>query len=239
MNTLQITNERQFSQLTSQLDSLADDYREFLTCFVEMKESPYSLEYVYGRLFASKGYFDRALVGLDTTLFCYPLAIKLNGQLQNFFLQKSLLDQRLHSFIQGASQNELFRKKLKAAADAADAKIHVDNFRERIILKNGANLNSLDILDPITALDDVRLHLDERKQLGIEIAFRLQHDQTSLQDHFHQIEQLFWQNLPVLRQFRHEINEYRRRFLIFQDKRFPWWYPERQKSNVKALLVES
>ena len=51
MKTLQISSEKEFGNLTELLDSLSEDYREFLTHWVEMKESPYSLEYVYARLF--------------------------------------------------------------------------------------------------------------------------------------------------------------------------------------------
>jgi hypothetical protein len=93
-------------------------------------------------------------------------------------------------------------------------------------------------LDSITALDDLRLHLDERKKLGLEIAFRLKHNQQGLEEQFNLIEKLFWQNSDVLREFHTEINAYRRRFLIFQDGKYPWWYPEKRRSKAKPLLSE-
>jgi hypothetical protein len=235
MKTLQITSEKEFGNLTVLLDSLSEDYREFLTHWVEMKESPYSLEYVYARLFIFKGYFDRALAGLENTSFRYPVAQKLNGRLQDFALQKALLDQRLRNFIQSSSQDEVLRHKLKMAADSKEKNIQVDTFRGRITLKDNDDLNSLHVLDAITTLDDLRLYLNERKSLGLEIAFRLQYDQTSLEERFSRIEKLFWQNLPILLEFRNEIKEYCSRFLILDDKKYPWWYPEKRKAGRKPL----
>ncbi|MCI0699143.1 hypothetical protein L0337_44965 [candidate division KSB1 bacterium] len=235
MKTLQITSEKEFGNLTELLDSLSEDYREFLTYWVEMKESPYSLEYVYARLFIFKGYFDRALAGLDNTSFRYPVAQKLNGRLQDFALQKALLDQRLRNFIQSSSQDEGLRHRLKIAADSKEANIQVETFSGRVILKDDDDLNSLNVLDAITALDDLRLYLDERKSLGLEIAFRLQYDQASLEERFGRIEKFFWQNLPILLEFRNEIKEYCNRFLILDDKKYPWWYPEKRKAGKKPF----
>jgi hypothetical protein len=201
-----------------------------------MKESPYSLEYVYARLFIFKGYFDRVLAGLNNTSFRYPVAQKLNGRLQDFALQKALLDQRLRNFIQSSSQDEGLRHRLKMAADSKEKNIQVETFSGRMILKDDDDLNSLNVLDTIMALDDLRLYLDERKSLGLEIAFCLQYDQASLEEQFGQIEKIFWKNLPLLLEFRNEIKEYRNRFLIFQDKRYPWWYPEKRKVKTNPAL---
>jgi hypothetical protein len=82
MNTLLINSDKEFDNLTKFIDSLSEDYQEFLAYFLEMQEEPYSLDYVYARLFILKGYFDRALAGLNQTSFRYPVAQKLNGQLQ-------------------------------------------------------------------------------------------------------------------------------------------------------------
>jgi len=236
MNMLLINSAMEFDNLTRRIEALSEDYREFLTHFLEMKEEPYSLDYVYARLFMLKGYFDRALAGLDQTSFRYPVAQKLNGQLQDFFLQKTLLDERLRSFIRNCSQDDSLRQKLKLAADSTEANIQTETFLARITLKDDDDLNSLDVLNAITALDDLRLHLDERKQLGLEFAFRLRHNQASLEERFGQIEKKFWNNLPLLLEFRHAIKEYRDRFLIFRDKKYPWWYPEKRKAKTKPML---
>jgi len=236
MNILLINSAAEFDNLTGRIESLAEDYREFLTHFLEMKEEPYALDYVYARLFMLKGYFDRALTGLDQTSFRYPVAQKLNGQLQNFFLQKMLLDERLRSFIRNCSHDDSLQQKLKLAADSTEVNIKTETFLARITLKDDDDLNSLDVIDAIATLDDLRLHLDERKQLGLEFAFRLQHDQTSLEEKFSRLEKKFWNNLPLLLEFRHAIKEYRDRFLIFQDKKYPWWYPEKRKTKARPVL---
>lgn len=236
MNMLLINSATEFDDLTARIDSLAEDYREFLTHFLEMKEEPYSLDYVYARLFMLKGYFERALAGLDQTSFRYPVAQKLDGRLQNFFLQKALLDQRLHGFIRNSSLDDSLRQKLKFAADSTEVNIKTETFLARITLKDDDDLNSMDVIDAIATLDDLRLHLDERKQLGLEFAFRLQHSQASLEENFSGLEKLFWNNLPLLLEFRQSIKEYRDRFLIFQDKKYPWWYPEKRKAKSKPML---
>jgi hypothetical protein len=236
INTLLIKSDKDFDNLTKLIDSLSEDYQEFLAYFLEMQEEPFSLDYVYARLFILKGYFDRALAGLDQTSFRYPVAQKLNGQLQNFFLKKTLLDNRLRSFIRSCSQDESLQQKLKMAIDSVEANIQPEKFCGRITLKDDDDLSNLDVLNAITALDDLRLHLDGRKQLGLEIALRLRHSQTNLEEQFNQIEEIFWNNLPLLLEFRQEIKEYRKRFLIFQDKKYPWWYPEKRKIKTETPL---
>lgn len=231
MNALLINSDKEFEGLTKLIGSLSEDYQEFLTYFLEMQEEPYSLDYVYPRLFILKGYFDRALAGLDQTSFRYPVAQKLNGQLQDFFLKKTLLDNRLRSFIRSCSQDESLQQKLKIAVESVEANIQPEKFCGRITLKDDDELSNLDVLNAITAIDDLRLHLDERKQLGLEIALRLRRNQTNLEEQFSQIEKIFWKNLPLLLDFRQEIKEYRNRFLIFQDKKYPWWYPEKRKTK--------
>jgi hypothetical protein len=233
MNTLLINSDKEFDNLTKLIDSLSEDYQEFLAYFLEMQEEPYSLDYVYARLFILKGYFDRALAGLDQTSFRYPVAQKLNGQLQDFFLKKTLLDHRLRSFIRSCSQDESLQQKLKMAIDSVEANIQPEKFCGRITLKDDEDPSSLDVLNAITALDDLRLHLDERKQLGLKVAFRLQYNQTVLEEQFSLIEKLFWKNLPMLLEFRNEIKEYRKRFLIFDEPKYPWWYPEKRKVKAK------
>jgi len=236
MNTLQITDTKDFDSLTDRLNSLSEDYREFLGYLVEMQETPYSLEYVQARLFIFKGYFDRALLGLQNTSFRFAVAQRLNGQLENFFLQKALLDDRLRNFIQTCSRDESLQQKLLAATNSKEANINAETFRARMSLKDDEDLNSLNVLDAITAVDDLRLYLDERKQLGLEVAFHLPHTQISLEEQFSQIEKLLWNNLPLLLEFRHAIKEYRDRFLILQDKKYPWWYPEKRKTKTRPAL---
>jgi hypothetical protein len=236
MNTLRVINQKDFDNLTVELDSLAEDYQEFLASFVGVKETPYSLEYVYGRLFILKGYFDRALEGLDRTAFGYPVAHKLNGQLQTFLLKKALFDHRLRDFIRNCSEDGALQQKLKMAIDPVEAKMLSEGLYGRITLKDDDELSNLEVIDAITTLDDLRLHLDERKQLGLELAFRLQHDQASLEEKFCELEKSFWSNLPQLLKFRPAIKAYRDRFLIFQDKKYPWWYPEKRKAKAKPAL---
>jgi len=239
MSTLQIIDANDFDNLTNRLNSLSEDYHEFLGYLVELQETPYSLEYVHARLYIFKGYFDRALAGLQNTSFRFAVAQRLNGQLENFFLQKALLDDRLRNFIQTCSRDESLQQKLLAATDSKEANINVETFRARMSLKDDEDLNSLDILNAVTTLDDLRLYLDERKQLGLEAAFHLPHTQISLEEQFSQIEKLFWNNLPLLLEFRHAIKEYRDRFLIFQDKKYPWWYPEKRKAKARPLAFAS
>ena len=236
MNTLLIINQKEFDNLTVELDSMAEDYQEFLADFIDVKETPSSLEYVYGRLFILKGYFDRALAGLDRTAFGFSVAQKLNGQLQTFLLKKALLDHRLHDFIRNCSQNDALQQKLKTAIDPVEANMLSEKFYGRLTLKDDDELSNLDVIEAITALDDFRLHLDERKQLGLEFAFRLQHDQACLEEKFSRLEKKFWNNLPLLLEFRHAIKEYRDRFLILQDKKYPWWYPEKRKTKTRPAL---
>jgi len=236
MNTLLIINQKEFDNLTVELDSMAEDYQQFLADFVDVKETPPALEYVYGRLFILKGYFDRALAGLERTAFGFAVVQKLNGQLQTFLLKKTLLDHRLRDFIQTCSRNDALQQKLKMAIDPVEANMLSESFYGRLTLKDDDELSNLEVIDAVTTLDDLRLHLDERKQLGLEFAFRLQHDQASLEEQFSQLEKLFWNNLPLLLEFRHAIKEYRDRFLIFQDKKYPWWYPEKRKLKTKPVL---
>jgi hypothetical protein len=139
----------------------------------------------------------------------------------------------LRSFIRSCSQEESLQQKLKMAIDSVETNIQPEKFCGRITLKDDDDLSNLDVLNAITALDDLRLHLDERKQLGLEVAFRLQYNQAELEEQFSQIEKLFWKNLPMLLEFRNEIKEYRRRFLIFDDQKYPWWYPEKRKVKTK------
>ena len=229
--TLQIKNERELDNLTKLLDAMLSDYREFLTGFTETRNSGIAFEYAYGRVFALKGYFERAVTGLDRISFRYSVAQKLNGQLEGFFLQATLLSQRLRRFIEECAESNLLRMEFSSAANRMEEQVSVERYRGRMLLSEEPT--SLDVLGCITALDDLRLYLNERKKWGLEVGFGLERKEESLESEFGLIENFFWEQLSQIGVFAKEIREYRRRFLILQEEEYPWWYPERQR--IKAI----
>ncbi|MFQ5631389.1 MAG: hypothetical protein ACE5I1_21665, partial [bacterium] len=132
-------------------------------------------------------------------------------------------------FLQTCRQDEALRQKIKAAADEAEANITVEKHRGLMQLQRRKEISSSDVLSTLMAIDHLRLFLNERKNLGLQAIFSLQRDQKELELVFDEIEQLFWENLPILRRFRATLKEHRDSFLILNAKKYPWWYPEKRK----------
>jgi hypothetical protein len=237
MNTREITSLEEFERLNKLIQSMAEDYKEMLFCLTGEKENPYSsLSYVYSRLLLFKADFERTVRGLWHTSLLLPLYEKLNGQWLLFRVQKEQLSHQLNDFLQKCQQDEKLRQALKAAADEVDANIIVEKHSGLLQLHRREEVDSLNIHSALTVIDHLRLTLDERKNLGLQYIFNLQRDQRDLELVFAEIERLFWENLPILRRFRAPLKEHREAFLILDDKKYPWWYPEKRKAKNKPAL---
>lgn len=236
MITREITNAEEFESLNKLIQSLADDYQEMLVCFTGVKENPYSLPFTYSRLLLDKADFERALRGLQHTSLLLPLYEKLNGQWPQFYVLKEQFRYQLNAFLQKCRQDEALSQKIKAAGDEAEANIAVERLNGLLQLHRREEVDSLNIHSALTVIDHLRLTLDERKNLGLQYIFNLQRDQKDLEQVFAEIERLFWENLPILRRFRSTLKEHREAFLILDDKKYPWWYPEKRKAKAKPAL---
>jgi hypothetical protein len=164
-----------------------------------------------------------------------PIYEKLNGQWLQFYVQKEQFRHQLNSFLQNCGQDETLRQKIKTAADETDANITVEKHRSLLELHRREEVDSMNIHSALTVIDHLRLLLDERKKLGLQYIFDLKRDQKELELVFAEIEKLFWENLPILRRFRTTLKEHREAFLIFDDKKYPWWYPEKRKLKVQPV----
>ncbi len=236
MITREITTADEFESLNKLIQSLAEDYQEMLVCFTEVKENPYSLPFTYSRLLLDKADFERALRGLQHTSLLLPLYEKLNGQWPQFYVQKEQFRYQLNDFFQKCRQDEALRQKIKATGDEVDANITVEKHSGLLQLHHREEVDSLNIHSALTVIDHLRLMLDERKNLGLQYIFNLQRDQKDLEFVFTELERLFWENLPILRRFRSTLKEHREAFLILDDKKYPWWYPEKRKAKTKPAL---
>jgi len=237
MMTRAIASPEEFESLNKLIQSLADDYKEMLFCFTEMKEQPYSLPFIYSRLLLDKADFERALRGLQQTALLLPLYEKLNGQWPQFYVLKEQFRFQLNNFLQACRQDEALREKIKAAADETDANITVERHRGLLALHRREEVDGMNIHSAMMIIDHMRLLLDERKNLGLQYIFNLRRDQKELEAVFAEIEKLFWENLPILRRFRSTLKEHREAFLILDDKKYSWWYPEKRKAKARPLLA--
>lgn len=235
MITRAITTADAFESLNQLIQSLAEDYQEMLVCFTGVKENPYSLPFTYSRLLVEKADFERALRGLQHTSLLLPLYEKLNGQWPQFYVQKEQFRYQLNEFLQKCRQDEALRQKIKAAADEVEANITVEKQSGLLQLHRREEVDSLNVHSALTVVDHLRLTLDERKNLGLQFIFNLQRDQKELELVFTEIERRFWENLPILRRFRSTLKEHREAFLILDDKKYPWWYPEKRKTKMQPV----
>jgi hypothetical protein len=142
----------------------------------------------------------------------------------------------LNNFLKKCQQDSALHQKIKTAADEVDANITVEKNCGLLQLHRRQEVDSLNIDSALTVIDHMRLLLDERKNLGLQYIFNLKRDQKDLEQVFAEIERLFWENLPILRRFRSTLKEHREAFLILDDKKYPWWYPEKQKQKKKTTL---
>jgi hypothetical protein len=232
----QIIRAEEFDHLTGLVASLSEDYKEALDCFIGVRAHGYSEGFLFGELFIAKAEFERALEGLQRTSLLFPLVEKMNGKWLQFYVQKDQHAHTLNRFLQLCRQDEALRLKIKTAADEAENNITVETHFGLMQLHRREEVDSMNIISILTAIDDLRLFLDERKNLGLQYIFNLQQDQKDLEIVFAEIERLFWENLPVLRRFRSTLKEHREAFLILDDKKYPWWYPEKRKTKTKVTL---
>lgn len=232
MITREITKVEEFECLNDLIRSQAEDYREMLFGLMEVNESPYSIPYAYSRLLLFKADFERTLLGLRRTSLLLPIYEKLNGQWLQFYAQKEQLRHQLNEFLRTCQQDEALQQKIKAAGDEVDANITVEKYRTLIQLHHRQDVDSLNVHSTLATIDNLYLLLDERKSLGLQYIFELQRDQKDLELVFGEIEQYFWENLSILRRFRSAIKEHREGFLILDEKKYPWWYPEKRKMKV-------
>ncbi|MEK7729831.1 MAG: hypothetical protein AAB354_15595 [candidate division KSB1 bacterium] len=228
MTTREIIAFEDFEQLTALIASLAEDYKEDLDCLSGAKAHDHSLPFLYGSLLLSKAYFERSVAGLRHTTLGFSLYEKLNGQWLQFDVQKEQLRHQLLNFLQACRQDEALRHQIKTAADEADANITVEKNSGLLLLHRREEVDSLNIHAALTAIDHLRLLVDERKNLGLQYLLDLKRDQGELETVFAELERLFWENLPILRRFRATLREHREAFLILDDKKYPWWYPEKR-----------
>jgi hypothetical protein len=236
MITREITSAEEFESLNKLIQSMADDYKEMLSCLTGERENPYSLAYTYSRLLLFKADFERTVRGLQHTALLFPLYEKLNGQWPYFYVQKEQLRYQLNDFLKACQQDEALRQKLKKAGDEVDANITVEKYRGLLQLHRREEVDSLNVHSALMIIDNLRLTLDERKNWGLQYLFNLQRDQKDLEFIFTEIERLFWENLPILRRFRSTLKEHREAFLILDDKKYPWWYPEKRKVKTKPAI---
>jgi hypothetical protein len=231
-----IISAEEFDALSGLIASLADDYKDDLDCFIGAKEHGYSGAFLYGNLLVSKGDFERALEGLQQTSVLFPLIGKTNGKWLQFYVQKEQYAHQLNRFLQACTQDEKLRQKIKASADEVDDNITVARHRDLMQVDPQAEVDGINIVTTMAVIDELRLFLDERKNLGLQYIFNLRRDQKELEAVFAEIEKLFWENLPILRRFRSTLKEHREAFLILDDKKYPWWYPEKRKPKAQPLL---
>jgi hypothetical protein len=234
MVTREIIEIEDFERLTALIASLAEDYREDLDCLSGAKAHDYSLPFLYGNLLLAKGYFERSVEGLRHATIGMSVYEKLNGQWLQFGVQKEQHRHQLLNFLQACGQDEALRLKIKAAADEVDANITVENNRGLLELHRREEVDGLNVHSALTAIDHLRLLLDERKNLGVQYLLGLKRDQKELEEVFAKLERLLWENLPVLRRFRATLKEHREAFLILDDKKYPWWYPEKRAKKTPS-----
>jgi hypothetical protein len=232
----QIIRTEEFDHLTGLIASLAEDYKEALDCFIGARAHGYSEGFLYGELFIAKAEFERAVEGLQRTSLLFPLVEKMNGKWLQFYVQKEQYAHTLNRFLQLCRQDETLRLRIKTAADEAENSITVEKSSGPMQLYRKQEVDSMNVISTLTAIDDLRLFLDERKNLGLQYIFNLQRDQKELELVFAEIEKLFWENLPILRRFRSTLKEHREAFLILDDKKYPWWYPEKRKIKTESSL---
>ncbi|GEM_PF-5376418 len=230
-----IISAEEFDDLTGLISSLADDYKEDLDCFIGAKEHGYSAAFLYGNLLILKGGFERALEGLQQTSVLFPLIGKTNGKALQFYVQKEQYSHQLDRFLWACTRDETLRQKIKASADEVDANITAAKHRGFMRIDPDADVDGPNLIRVMATIDDLRLLLDERKNLGLQYIFNLRREQKELEAVFAEIEKLFWENLPILRRFRSMLKEHREAFLILDDKKYPWWYPEKRKTNAKPM----
>lgn len=233
MITREITSAEEFESLNKLIQSMADDYKEMLSCLTGERQNSYSLPFTYSRLLLDKANFERTVRGLQQTALLLPLYEKLNGQWPYFYVQKEQFRYQLSNFLKTCQQDETLRQKLKAAGDEVDANITVERSRALLQLHRRKEVDGLNIHSALMVIDNLRLTLDERKNLGLQYIFNLQRDQKELEQVFAEIERLFWENLPILRRFHSTLKEHREAFLILDHKKYPWWYPEKRKMKTK------
>ncbi len=231
-----IVSAEEFDGLTGLISSLADDYKEDLDCFTGAKEHGYSAAFLYGNLLISKGGFERALEGLQETSVRFPLIGRTNGKGLQFYVQKEQYARQLDRFLRTCTQDENLRQKIKASADEVDDNITIPRHRGFMQIDPEAEVDGPNLVRTMATIDDLRLLLAERKNLGLQYIFNLRRDQKELEQVFAEIERLFWENLPILRRFRSTLKEHREAFLILDDKKYPWWYPEKRKTKARPLL---
>jgi len=236
MTTREIIEFEDFEQLTALVASLADDYREDLDCLSGVKAHNFSLPGLFGNLLLSKAYFERSVAGLRHTSLGLSIYEKLNGQWPYFYVQKEQLRHQLSNFLKTCQQDEALRQKIKAAAVEVDANITTEKHSRLLQLHRREEVDGMNIHSAVTVIDHLRLLLDERKNLGLQYIFDLRREQKELEAVFAEIEKLFWENLPILRRFRSTLKEHREAFLILDDKKYPWWYPEKRKAKARPSL---
>ncbi len=234
MITREITSAEEFDGLNKLVEAMANDYQEMLSCLTGERENPYSLPYTYSRLLLFKADFERTVRGLQGITLLLPLYEKLNGQWLQFGVQKEQFRRQLLNFLQACRQDEALRQKIKNAAEEVDANITVEKKRGLLQLHRREEVDGLNVHSALTAIDHLRLLLDERKNLGAQYLFGLKRDQKDLESVFAELERLFWENLPILRRFRATLKEHREAFLILDDKKYPWWYPEKRAKRISS-----
>jgi len=205
------------------------DYEEFVYCFTGARENPYSLGYTYGRLLLSKGMLERAIRGLQQTSLLLPIFDKLDSKWHRLNSETDRLNGELINFLRACQENRELRQNLRATADQVEANITAEQKKLLLRLTQKEDVDSSNILSAVSVVDHLRLWLDERETLALQRILGLQRDQAELEAVFAELESAFWETLPTLLEFRSTFKEHRESFLILQDKKYPWWYPESRR----------
>jgi hypothetical protein len=235
MVTRQIKSEEQFNRVTQFVASLADDYKEVLDSLIGPDQRGYSLPFLYGEVLIAKAIFERAVAGMQSTLLLFSLIQKLDGRWHEFSVKKEQFTQQLQHFLNACQQDEALRERIKAAVNEAEQTINLESHRKQYQLLRRKNVNSSDVVMAVCALDDLRLFLDERRQLHLQNFLGLKRNEEELEEIFREIEKLYKKNLSVFREFQSTLREHRQGFLILDDKKYPWWYPEKRKPQTKPV----
>ncbi len=237
MATRQIKNEEQFNRVTQFVASLADDYREALDSLTGPDQRGFSLPFLYGEVLVSKATFERAVAGMQCTLLLYPLTQKLDGRWHEFAVKREQFTQQLLLFLRACQQEQALGEKIRAAANEAEQTIVFDSYRKKYQALKRKNANSADVIMAVSALDDLRLFLDERHALRLQDILGLKRSEEELREVFREVEKLHEKSLSILREFRSNLREHRQGFLILDDKKYPWWYPEKQKTKKQPRYI--
>jgi len=231
-----IKNEEQFDRVTQFVAALANDYREVLDSLTGPDRQGYSLPFLYGEVLISKAIFERAVAGMQSTFLFCPLIQKLDGRWHEFAVKREQLTQQLREFLSACRQDRELRRKTKVAAEEAEQSIDFANYRQSYQALKRKNVNSADVTMAVCALDDLRLFLDERRNLRLQELLGLKRNGEELEKNFREILKLHQKHLGILSEFHRTLREHRQGFLILDDKKYPWWYPEKRKAKTRPEL---